>query len=180
MRSGCNFIRVDSVTETRRIAGSPIGVNVYLGILRLLNIFDDPTEAVVGAIRGDSTNIDLSVGDIYGGSYESLGLPANMIASSFGKLKNKESLDGVEKNDISRSLMTMLLVNTLTWCRQIMQLENIEYVTWIGTHIDILTYMQMTSDAFEYLSKGEKKIIFPTYASFLGSLGVMISQKNNE
>lgn len=30
----------------------------------------------------------MSVGDIYGSDYESIGLPANMIASSFGKLKD--------------------------------------------------------------------------------------------
>jgi hypothetical protein len=50
----------------------------------------------------------------------------------------------------------------------------------VGAHIDMLEYMQMTSDAFNYLSKGDQAIIFPTYGSFLGSLGVLISKKNNE
>lgn len=62
----------------------------------------------------------MSVGDIYGGSYESLGLPADMIASSFGKLKTPEAVAKIDKNDISRSLMIMMLVNTLGWCRMIM------------------------------------------------------------
>jgi pantothenate kinase len=37
----------------------------------------------------------MSVGDIYGSAYEGLGLPANMIASSFGKLKDydKEQIE---------------------------------------------------------------------------------------
>jgi len=90
-----------------------------LGILRLLNKFNDPTEAITGAIDGDSNNVDMSVGDIYGGSYDSLGLPSQMIASSFGKLKSKESLDDVDKNDISRSLLVMITVNTLTLSRMI-------------------------------------------------------------
>ena len=41
----------------------------------------------------------MSVGDIYGSDYESIGLPANMIASSFGKLKDygPEQLKTVSK-----------------------------------------------------------------------------------
>jgi pantothenate kinase len=30
----------------------------------------------------------MSVGDIYGGEYSGLGLPMNLIASSFGKVKD--------------------------------------------------------------------------------------------
>ena len=75
LRNGCNFTRVDSVTNYRRITGSSIGANVFLGILRLLNLYNDPTEAVKGAINGDSSNCDMSVGDIYGGNYKGLGLP---------------------------------------------------------------------------------------------------------
>ena len=70
LRSGCSFTRVDSANEYKRITGSSIGVNVFLGILRLLNLFNDPTEAVNGALDGDSSNCDMSVGDIYGGVYK--------------------------------------------------------------------------------------------------------------
>ena len=57
-----------------------------MGVLRIINRFNDPTEALNGAVEGDSTNVDMSVGDIYGGGYGALGLPQHMIASSFGKL----------------------------------------------------------------------------------------------
>ena len=50
--------------------------------------FQDPTDAISGACKGDSGMLDLNVGDIYGGSYTNLGLPSSMIASSFGKLKS--------------------------------------------------------------------------------------------
>ena len=91
------FNRVDSETEYKRIAGSPIGSNVFLGILRLLNIFNDPTDAINAATIGDSGNFDMTVGDIYGGSYDKLKLPSQMIASSFGKLQNADSLTVKEK-----------------------------------------------------------------------------------
>ena len=77
---------VESKTSQRRITGSSIGSNLFLGVLRLLNTFSDPTEAINGAINGDSANVDMSVGDIYGGEYKGLNLNSKMIASSFGKL----------------------------------------------------------------------------------------------
>lgn len=38
------------------------------------------------AERGDHRNADMLVKDIYGGDYKKLGLPADLIASSFGKV----------------------------------------------------------------------------------------------
>ena len=70
LRSGSSFTVVESKTEWRRITGSSIGSNLFLGVLRILNVFSDPTEAINGAINGDSANVDMSVGDIYGGEYQ--------------------------------------------------------------------------------------------------------------
>lgn len=57
-----------------------------------MGIFDDPTDMCEAARKGDSSKIDMSVGDIYGGDYKGLGLPMNMIASSFGRLKDTEDI----------------------------------------------------------------------------------------
>ena len=51
-------------------------------------MFNDPTEAIYGGAMGDSSKVDMSVADIYGGDYSGIGLAGNMIASSFGKLKD--------------------------------------------------------------------------------------------
>lgn len=37
------------------------------------------------AEKGDHRNVDMLVRDIYGGDYKMLGLPGDLIASSFGK-----------------------------------------------------------------------------------------------
>ena len=66
-------MRVDSKNDFKRISGSPIGSHVFLGILKLIGSF---TEAINAAKEGDSSNVDLSVGDIYGGAYSALGLPS--------------------------------------------------------------------------------------------------------
>ena len=39
----------------------------------------------------------------------------------------------------------------------------------------MLEYMQMSSDTFGMLAHHEAKLIFPTYHSFLGSLGLLLN-----
>ncbi len=88
VRSGASFIRVDGPDKFERICGTSIGSAFFWGVLRLLNYYSDPTEAVYAAAKGDSSRIDMSVGDIYGGGYAGIGLAEKYIASSFGKLKD--------------------------------------------------------------------------------------------
>lgn len=91
MRSGATFTRVDSKHSYTRICGTTIGASMFWGILRVLNLFHDPTEAVLSAAKGDSSTIDMSVSNIYGGDYSKQGLPGNLIASSFAKMKDLNS-----------------------------------------------------------------------------------------
>ena len=87
----------------------------------------------------------MSVGDIYGSNaYEGIGLGKNMIASSFGKLKDatqEEIKENITSSDISRSLITLISANNLIFSRLVAKLENIKRVVWIGTHIDLPEYM---------------------------------------
>jgi pantothenate kinase len=69
LRSGATFTRVESKTSYKRIHGNTIGASTFWGMLRILNYYNDPTDSIMGAFRGDSSNIDMSVGDIYGGDY---------------------------------------------------------------------------------------------------------------
>lgn len=89
LRSGATFTRVDSPTEYKRLLGTSIGSSFFWGVLRLLNKFHDPTDAIDVAIKGDTKNIDMCISDIYGkDGYSGLGFKADMVASSFGKLKD--------------------------------------------------------------------------------------------
>ena len=87
----------------------------------------------------------MSVGDIYGSdAYSGIGLSKNMIASSFGRLKDA-STDEINNNingqDIARSLITLMSANNLIYSRMVAKLENIRRVAWIGNHIDLPEYM---------------------------------------
>ena len=122
VRSGSSFIIVESKDSYRRINGTSIGASFFVGILRYLNLFTDPTEMFASAINGDSSKVDMSVGDIYGGNYSGLALPSNMIASSFGKLKDippDEIMEQIEPSDIARSLITMIAVNNMRYSHMI-------------------------------------------------------------
>lgn len=54
------------------------------------------------------------VEDIYGAKTQSLGLPADLVASSLGKIAkmSKEDLDKMGDEDVMRSLFTTFAINT--------------------------------------------------------------------
>ena len=68
------------------------------------------TEMLAFSERGDNSNVDMLVRDIYGQDYSRLGLKSTIIASSFGKVFRKGGHRAADKakfspEDISRSLL---------------------------------------------------------------------------
>ena len=179
MRSGASFIRIDGPNDFHRVAGSSIGVSLAWGVTRYLGIFEDPTEMCSAAVKGDSSKIDMSVGDIYGGDYKGLNLSMDMIASSFGRLQYVEDTNEVNKDDIARSLLTLIAANNLIFSKVIAASEKIKRVIWIGQHIDTIEYMHMSESAFAQFTNQEAELMFPTYHSFLGSLGLLLSASDS-
>ena len=57
------------------------------------------------AEEGDANMVDKLVGDIYGDDYSGLGLSADTVASSFGKLVNSDLRDSVSNQDLAASLV---------------------------------------------------------------------------
>lgn len=84
--SGVSMIKVTGPQTFSRIGGSSLGGGTLWGLLSLLtnaHSYDDMLEM---AARGDNTNVDMLVGDIYGSDYSRIGLKSSTIASSFGKV----------------------------------------------------------------------------------------------
>lgn len=123
LRNGASFTKVSSRTDYKRVIGTSIGVSLVWGIVRYLDLFKDPTEMCEAAATGDSSSTDMSVGDIYGGSYDGIGLPGNMIASSFAKVKDlpPDEVAKIPKEDIARSLLTLISANILIFSKMIAQ-----------------------------------------------------------
>lgn len=109
--SGVSMIKVTGPKSHIRIGGSSIGGGTLWGILSLLTNAKTYDDMLGMASNGDNANVDMLVGDIYGESYNKIGLKSTTIASSFGKVfktvtgkmdggynKNDESVYGSESD----------------------------------------------------------------------------------
>ena len=84
--SGVSIVKVTGHGQFERISGSALGGGTFWGLARLLlncKTFDD---VIALTNKGNHANVDMLVGDIYGGAYANLGLDADVIAASFGKV----------------------------------------------------------------------------------------------
>lgn len=115
--SGVSMIKVTGPKEHVRIGGSSIGGGTLWGILSLLTNAKTYDDMLAMASAGDNANVDMLVGDIYGESYNKIGLKSTTIASSFGKVfktvtgqtsggydRNDESMYGSENESLSTNL----------------------------------------------------------------------------
>lgn len=62
---------------------SSLGGGTFLGLCCLLTGCETFEEALEMAAKGDSTNVDKLVKDIYGGDYERFGLQGSAVASRY-------------------------------------------------------------------------------------------------
>ena len=88
--SGCSILEVhtsdDGVTRYRRVGGSSVGGSTFWGLVRLLTSCSTFDEVIRLTESGSSANVDMLVGDIYGGDCDAIGLKGDVIAASFGKV----------------------------------------------------------------------------------------------
>lgn len=83
--SGVSIVKVTGHDKFERVSGSALGGGTFWGLARILldcATFDDVIRLTHD---GNNANVDMLVGDIYGGAYQNLGLDAAVIAASFGK-----------------------------------------------------------------------------------------------
>ena len=87
--SGVSIVRVDGTDKFERVSGSALGGGTFWGLCNLLcPECKDFSEASGLAVDGDSSSLNLTVEDIYGGDYELEGgrkLPGSLVASFFAK-----------------------------------------------------------------------------------------------
>jgi pantothenate kinase len=89
--SGVSMVKVDGNGQFERVSGTNLGGGTFWGLCRLLTGVKNFDEMLELSSQGDSANIDMLVGDIYGGKgYEDIGLSADMIACSFGKVISED------------------------------------------------------------------------------------------
>lgn len=180
--SGVSIIKVDGDGQFQRISGTNVGGGTYWGLGRLLTKCKSFDELLELSQRGDNRNIDMLVGDIYGGmDYSKIGLSASTIASSFGKTisENKE-LEDYKPEDISLSLLRMISYNI----GQIAYLNALRFglkrIFFGGFFIRGHAYtMDTISFAVQFWSNGEAQAMFLRHEGFLGALGAFMSYEKH-
>lgn len=169
---GTSIYRVDSHDKFTRVGGTSFGATTYWSLVSLTCGYDDPEKAVKDAIKGNNELIDLSVGDIYGGTYEQFQLNSSLIASSFGKLKNISDIKDVRKEDISRSLLTLMCVTISLTTALIAKNSGVNKVILVGNPFECLEFMQMIQMATNYASGDTVESYFSDYAPYINLIGM--------
>ncbi|XP_019417441.1 PREDICTED: pantothenate kinase 2-like [Lupinus angustifolius] len=180
--SGVSMIKVDGEGKFERVSGTNVGGGTYWGLGRLLTKCKSFDELLELSQKGDNSNIDMLVGDIYGGlDYSKIGLSVSTIASSFGKtILEKKELADYRPEDISLSLLRMISYNI----GQIAYLNALRFglkrIFFGGFFIRGHAYtMDTISFAVHFWSKGEAQATFLRHEGFLGALGAFMSYEKH-
>ncbi|KJH51659.1 putative pantothenate kinase [Dictyocaulus viviparus] len=157
------------------------GISVLKVILVTIVIgFDD---LLLMAEKGDHRKCDTLVCDIYGGSYENLNLPADLIAGSFGKCSRigKHSYargdyeHQITEADIAKSLLLMISNNIGQMAMLYGTQFSMKRIYFGGFFIrkHPIT-MRTLSYAINYWSKGSMEALFMKHEGYLGAVGAFL------
>lgn len=205
--SGVSMIKVSGPKEFQRIGGTSLGGGTLWGLLSLITGARSFDDMLAMADKGDNTAVDMLVGDIYGTGYSKIGLKADTIASSFGKVykmkrqAEKEAEDGShlppsddtasddsEENatlrnpfkpeDVSRSLLYAVSYNI----GQIAYLQSckhdLEHIYFGGSFIrGHRQTMNTLSYAIRFWSNNEKQAYFLRHEGYLGAVGAFLKRQ---
>ena len=178
--TGVSIVRVDGPGRHERISGSTIGGGTYWGLIRLLTSVDNFADVIRLAERGDPSKVDMMVGDIYGPnqteSLEKLGLRADLVASSFGKLVAKENpAEGLREQDLARALLLMVTINIGQVAYLNAQLHATSRIYFVGNFLRQNKLSQRRlSFAIDYWSKGQMEALFLEHEGYFGALGAFL------
>ncbi|KAG7280268.1 hypothetical protein CRUP_026809, partial [Coryphaenoides rupestris] len=132
-------------------------------------------EALEMASRGDSTNVDKLVKDIYGGDYQRFSLQGNAVASSFGHMICKEKRDSVSKEDLARATLVTITNNIGSIARMCAVNEKIERVVFVGNFLRVNTLStKLLSYAMDYWSHGQLRALFLEHEGYFGAVGALL------
>ena len=198
--SGVSMIKVSGPNQFERIGGTSLGGGTLWGLLSLLTgarTFDD---MLTLADKGDNTKVDMLVGDIYGTDYSKIGLPTNVIASSFGKVfrmkKQGESRaedgegmsnssvldsDGPERDfapeDISLSLLYTVSNNIGQIAYLFSEKHQLNDIYFGGSFIrGHRQTINSLSFAINFWSQGTRKAYFLRHEGYLGAVGAFLKR----
>ncbi|ESO93097.1 hypothetical protein LOTGIDRAFT_162119 [Lottia gigantea] len=173
--SGVSILAVRSPTDYRRVSGTSLGGGTFVGLCCLLTGCQTFEEAIELASEGNSTNIDKSVGDIYGGDYDKFNLKGSTVASSFGQMISPEKCQTANKCDLARATLITITNNIGSIARMCAVTEKIERVVFVGNFLRVNTIsMKLLAYAMDYWSGGALKALFLEHEGYFGATGCLM------
>ena len=179
--TGVSILKVSSNgNKFERVSGSALGGGTYWGLARLLTRVKDFKQSMELATQGKSENVDMTVGDIYGGDYNQLKLPKNMTASFFGKMIAANDDERPSDADVCAALLMMVTNNV----GQIAYLNALKYNT---AHVlfsgNFLRGNKISQSALarslHFWSGGNMKALFMKHEGYFGSLGCLLESQDS-
>ncbi|KAL7445646.1 hypothetical protein ACHAXH_009559 [Discostella pseudostelligera] len=183
--TGVSILRVDGPREHERISGSTIGGGTYWGLCRLLTGSDSFRDVLDLAMKGDPSKVDMMVGDIYGknsNALEKIGLPSDIVASSFGKLVAKQNpSEGIKEEDLARALLLMVTNNIGQVAHLNAKLHKTRKIFFIGTFLQHnVISQQRLAYSIDYWSRGKMEAQFLEHEGYFGALGAFLLNQGIE
>lgn len=132
--SGVSVLVVHGHNKFERASGSSIGGGFFQGLCSLLCDCDSFEEAIELATKGDNKNVDKLVGDIYGGGYDSMGLPSDTVAASFGKISKSSDREKFNPEDLARSALVTVANNIGSIALNVARNYQIDRIVFVGKH----------------------------------------------
>ncbi|MDP2437139.1 MAG: type II pantothenate kinase [archaeon] len=190
--SGVSILRIDSETSYERVSGSSIGGGTFWGLCRQITGIESYRRILELAEQGNNGGVDLLVGDIYGGSYASLGLPATVIASSFAKCglaphlvlpdeaapssSEPHSQHAYQPQDVARSLIYMVANNVTQVAFLNAKLHNVSQIFFVGGFVqENRVLWERITFGLDFWSRGSMKAHFLLHDGYLGALGSLLA-----
>eukprot|EP00053_Salpingoeca_punica_P013961 m.126740 g.126740 ORF g.126740 m.126740 type:complete len:389 (+) comp16347_c0_seq2:213-1379(+) len=174
--SGVSILKVSADGKHERVGGTSLGGATFFGLCCLLtgcNTFD---EALALADQGTASNVDLLVGDIYGGSYAEFGLSEDVVAASFGKLTRPDVRKSAKPIDMARALLDMITNNVASLALLNAHKHQTKVVVFAGNFLrrNRISIARL-SFAVEYWSKGQQQALFLLHEGYLGAVGALLN-----
>ncbi|XP_075577676.1 4'-phosphopantetheine phosphatase isoform X4 [Pelecanus crispus] len=171
--SGVSIVKVETEDKFEWIGGSSIGGGTFWGLGALLTKTKKFDELLQLASKGQHTNVDMLVRDVYGGAYQTLGLSGNLIASSFGKSTTADK--EFSKEDMAKSLLHMISNDIGQLACLYAKLHNLDKIYFGGFFIrGHPVTMRTITYSINFFSKGEVQALFLRHEGYLGAIGAFL------
>ncbi|KAK2103058.1 Pantothenate kinase 3 [Saguinus oedipus] len=173
---GVSILAVHSKDNYKRVTVTSLGGGTFLGLCSLLTGCESLEEALETASKGDSTQADKLVHDIYG-DYERFGLPGWAVASSFGNMIYKEERESVSK-DLARVTLVTITSNIGSVARTCAVNEKINKLCLLETLRVSIRSMNLLAHALDNWSQGQLKALFLEHEGYFGAAGALLGLPN--